>query len=363
MKSLRLSASALILGVLVATALQAAPATPIGTLSLAMEGQRVTIEGSVTRFQPSTYERQPNRLTVSDATGTVTVVIWPDVFGQLAQPPTQGSAVTIAGEVSQYRGELQLRVRSPRDVTVAGAAPTTAAAASPSTAAPTAPPGGGTVPLGSITAAMEGDSVTVDGTIESITPSRSPTAPNRLRLRDASGTATIVIWPEVYVLLQPTPAVGQRLRATGRVGTFRGEVQVACRDARQISLLDAGGQTVSQTPAAAAPVASSAPASPAASGEPQAMAISAIDGSTIGRRVVLEGVVAGVRTAWSPTAPNIVTLSDGTSTIPVVSWSDTWDTLARPPAQGDRVRVVGDVSLYEQRNEIQVRLRTLEYLE
>jgi DNA/RNA endonuclease YhcR with UshA esterase domain len=348
----------------VAPQLSAATVTPISDLS-SMQGQTVTVEGSVTALTSSTYERQPNRLTVTDSTGSVQVVIWPDVFGQLSPAPTVGDHVSISGQVGEYRSTLQVRVQSASAVAVG-------AAAAPQAAPATAPPAAASVaasrestPLASVSPMMDRQSVTVEGMIEAISPSRSASAPNRLTLRDASGTGTVVIWPEVYSLLAPQPQTGQRLRATGQVGTFRDQAQIACRDARAIQLLDESGQVISQTPSiAAAPRGTGAPAQTApapSAGAPTQIAVSDIDASTVGRDVILEGTVAQVRQPTSERAPYVITLSDGTSTIPVVLWSDKWTTLSRPPAQGDHVRVTGQVSLYEQRNEIQVRLESLEY--
>ncbi len=331
--------------------------TPIGQISSSMVGQPVVIEGAVTQIVASTYERQPNRLTVTDDSGSVTVVIWPDAFDALAPAPTQGSQVRIDGQVGEYRGQLQVRVNDAAEVTVAGGAASEA----------TPPADVETTSLSAVTAAMQGQTVTVEGAIDAIRSSSSPTIPNTLTVTGDSGTTTLAIWPEVFDLLSPIPGTGDRLRATGTVGTHRGNVQVACRDARLILLLDEAGESLSTPPAVASGDRPSddddddtedAPSGPAVE-----IAVSDIDGSTVGQNVILTGSVIQIRAAWSERAPNIITLSDGTSTIPVVAWSSTWESLERTPAQGDRVRITGSVSLYQQRNEIQVHLSTLEFVE
>lgn len=362
MRSHRLfTALAACAALLAARSALAQDATPIGSLSNSMQGQEVTISGEVTQFRASTYDRMPNRLTVTDATGSVTTVIWPDVFTQLSPAPAQGTPVTIRGEVGEYRGELQVQVDAVADVVSVGGSTPAPVASAPAAAAPVAV-AGDTTPLNTISVAMDGQAVVIEGVIENIRPSGNPSAPNTLTLRDASGTGTAVIWPEVWMLLNPPPQQGQRLRGSGTVGEFRGNAQVALRDAAQITVSDASGQSLSTAPAeASAPPADSGTPAPAAAGEPVEIAVAAIDGTVIGQVVRITGSVAGVRLATSERAPNIVTLTDGTSTIPVVSWSDTWSSLPRPPAQGDRVTVIGEVSLYEQRNEIQVRLRSLTY--
>jgi DNA/RNA endonuclease YhcR with UshA esterase domain len=334
------------------------PAIPIGDLSASMDGQSVTVEGTVSEFSASTYDRQPNRLTVTDGSGTVQVVIWPDVFSQITPAPGQGTSVTVQGTVGEYRGQLQVRVADRSGVTVA-------AGDEPAPAAATAAVGGDTTPLSSITAAMQGETVTIRGTVESIRPSGNPQAPNTLTVTDGSGTLPVVIWPEVFDALNPQPSAGGTLHATGQVSVYRETVQVACRDAAQIALVDDSGDVVSSAPEAAPSTAPAAPEESAVESAAEAVriAVSDIDGSTVGQNVIVEGTVVSLRPSWSERAPNIITLSDGTSAIPAVSWSDTWDPLERKPAQGDRIRLTGQVSVYEARNEIQIRLQDLEFLE
>jgi DNA/RNA endonuclease YhcR with UshA esterase domain len=158
--------------------------------------------------------------------------------------------------------------------------------------------------------------------------------------------------------------VGNSVRLTGPVGTYRDNVQVAVRDAANLQILDDAGSVISQAPAGTADTSAASAAtstSADAAGEAVAMAISDIDGSTVGKRVILEGRVVAFRASWSERAPNIISLSDGTSTIPVVAWADTWNALTRKPAEGDTIRLTGEVQLYEARNEIQVHLQSLEF--
>jgi exonuclease VII large subunit len=332
------------------------PATDIGTLSSAMMDQDVTISGTVANLQPSTYDRMPNRLTVADATGSVMVVIWPDVFTLLDPAPATGSQVTISGLVSEYRGELQVRVSAANQVEVLGAG-----TAVPVVAAPEVPAGDIT-PLGQISEALQDQTVTVEGQVVNFRASGNPRAPNTLTLQDESGSAPLVMWPDAFDLLNPRPGMGDRIRVRGSVSVYRGTAQVRCRDAQQLSILDDTGASASQAPSAAAAVQAAAPAM-ATAAAPVAIAVRDIDGSTVGQTILLEGTIASIREAWSDTAPNIITFTDGTSTIPLVMWSDDWNALPQTPQQGDRLRVIGGVTLYEQRNEIQIRVESMEWIE
>ncbi|MBN1478276.1 exodeoxyribonuclease VII large subunit [Candidatus Sumerlaeota bacterium] len=342
-------------------ALMALPAlaatTDIGTLSSAIMDQNVTITGTVANLQPSTYDRQPNRLTVADSTGSVMVVIWPDVFSLLSPAPATGSQVTITGQVSEYRGELQVRVSEASQVEVLGAEAPALPAAAPEV------PAGDITPLGQITEALQDQTVTVEGLVVNLRPSGNPRAPNTLTLEDDSGSAPLVVWPEVFDLLNPRPGMGNRIRAQGSVSVYRGTAQVRCRDAQQLVILSEDGESISQAPSAVNVVQAAAPAVAAAMTEPVEMAVSDIDGSTVGQTALLEGTIASIREAWSETAPNIITFTDGTSTIPLVMWSDDWNALPQTPQQGDHLRVRGTVTLYEQRNEIQIRVESMEWIE
>lgn len=339
-------------------------AESIGDLSLDRAGEEVTIEGAITRLLPSSYERQPNRLTVTDPSGAVTVVIWPDVFGAISPAPAQGLAIRVTGEIGEYRGELQVQVEEADDVAVLGEAAAPAPASAPASQ-PAAASEVEITPLSAVTADRDGAAVVVEGTITNFRASWSDTAPNIITINDGTGEAPVVIWPDDFNRVNPQPESGNRIRVTGEITVYRGTAQIRCEDPAGIVIVSDTGAVLSEAPMAApAESATAQSAAPAmASGAPTEIAVSDIDGSTVGQTVLINGTIAGVRPAWNDRAPNTITLTDGTSTIPVVAWSDTWDSLDHEPAQGDRVRITGEVSLYEARNELQVRLRSLEYTE
>lgn len=447
---------------------------PIRSITTAAIDREVIIEGTVTGYSPSSYERQPHRFTVVDNSGTITVVMWNDVYSQLLPAPIEGSRVTIRGTVGEYRGELQIQVAEPRNlVTSAGGE---------------APPPMPTLdseptPLSTITAARGGEFVCVVGQIDSIRRSTSDSAPNVLSIRDSTGTGQVVIWPDDFSHIRPQPAQGVPIRVVGEIRDFRGTTQIYCRDSSLV-LVGQGALQVASTPSAAAlapsitstgeiawiediasaqgrarqsdrpmllyahtelsntcqeleanvlteesvieaigatiplklnmrehtedahrfsvftvptlvvfnpngqelnrltgdisagdvtgmieqvmsdeaaprPAQAAAVAPPPAQTPPPTMSITpiaSVSQSMVGRTVIVEGTVTNVREAWNERAPNTVTLSDGNSSISVVAWSDVWNSLQRRPQSGDRVRVRGEVSLYQQRNELQIRM-------
>jgi hypothetical protein len=160
---------------------------------------------------------------VSDWTGSLTVVIWPEVFARLAKAPVMGSQVTLSGRLAQHEGELQVRVMDPGQLHVHAAAPV---AEERALAVP--------LPLGSVTQALGGRMVSVKGQVELVRPSEGPRVPHVLTVRDATGSGPVVVWPEVYVRLAAAPKAGDWVEATGRVAVWDGSAQIAVRDADQL---------------------------------------------------------------------------------------------------------------------------------
>ncbi len=95
-----------------------AAARQIGSLSGADDGQRVMIEGQVVRVEGLS---QLVKVFVDDGTGEIVVLLWRNVLDRVSSNTalgTPGSRVRIVGQVSLYKGNLQVTPTLPNDVIV-----------------------------------------------------------------------------------------------------------------------------------------------------------------------------------------------------------------------------------------------------
>lgn len=97
--------------------------TTLGGLNFSVIGKTVLIRGIVTEYIPHdpTKSNYPGQIFVADQTGNVRVVFWTEVREGLEATglePTAGSAVEIIGEVSEYKGELQIKLNNPDQIRI-----------------------------------------------------------------------------------------------------------------------------------------------------------------------------------------------------------------------------------------------------
>ena len=93
--------------------------TPISSIAKNSVDKEVTIAGKASSFRPSTQPKAPNSLFLTDSTGQMRIVIWPDVFDQVKdQTPlkTEGSELEVKGKVAEFRGKLEIHVANAADV-------------------------------------------------------------------------------------------------------------------------------------------------------------------------------------------------------------------------------------------------------
>ena len=96
----------------------AAGPVEISRITPAMEHQTVIITGTIEKSEPLGKGR---RLGVKDATGTVRVILWEKVLGQLpADKLEAGTRVTVTGRVQKYRDSLEVVPDSAADVKILG---------------------------------------------------------------------------------------------------------------------------------------------------------------------------------------------------------------------------------------------------
>jgi DNA/RNA endonuclease YhcR with UshA esterase domain len=151
-----------------------APATPasktdLGSINESLEDKAVEIEATVKSILPPREgSKAPVRINLSDATGSMTLVVWADIFDVIkSQSPIDvGSTVHATARVSKYKDNLQLKIKSATDIkSVTKPVATESHTEAPSPAAPAEPASaaGDLAPVANITTAMMNHDVTVKG--------------------------------------------------------------------------------------------------------------------------------------------------------------------------------------------------------
>jgi len=240
--------------------------TPTGVLSPSQVNasileKTVTVQGVVKAYTVARSERAPYSVDLKDDAGVLRVVYWSDVAKSLSFTPDPGQTLRITGQVSEYRGNLQLRVRGAADikqvemgaVVPAGIAPAVSPAAAGTTTKPLAtnvPPAPAVatptsqviapaqiLSPGSVTKESIGKTVKVKGKIVNIRPSWMETAPNTVSISDGAGTIDYVYWPDVDAKLtaEQKPVVGKTIIVEGEVSEFRGKLQVRVKSPGKIT--------------------------------------------------------------------------------------------------------------------------------
>ena len=204
-----------------------APPASIGQLTLERAGQWVAVRGSVVKVSPFSAG---TRLTLDDGTGRADVVLWNDLYAVIS--PTlqlaEGVQVSVQGQVSLYRGAIELVPELPADVVfiaVAPASPSPTSMIAP-TFTPTSTRAAVSVSLRQLAAADEGKLVAVHGRITAVIPFSKGI---QYRLDDGTGKVILLLWQEV---LDQTPALarltgGTQVSVTGTVDVFNGEIEVS----------------------------------------------------------------------------------------------------------------------------------------
>jgi DNA/RNA endonuclease YhcR with UshA esterase domain len=113
-----ISAVVSVMIICVSTASFAEPAA-ISSVAKDSVDKEVTIAGKTSSFRASTQPKAPNSFFLTDSTGQMRVVIWPDVFDQVKdQTPlkTDGSELEVKGKVAEFRGKIELHVANAADI-------------------------------------------------------------------------------------------------------------------------------------------------------------------------------------------------------------------------------------------------------
>jgi DNA/RNA endonuclease YhcR with UshA esterase domain len=150
-----------------------APMWRLGEISLDDVGNLVSVEGTVVGVDPFSTGI---RLGLDDGSGRMTLVLWEDLYGALAEREdlVEGCTVGVQGKVAEYRGDLEIVPEFPFDLAVL-------ATAMPPTAE-----------------VQSNQRVASDATqvIEAVTPTSTPTL---------SATVAVVVNPTIDITCAPVP--------------------------------------------------------------------------------------------------------------------------------------------------------------
>jgi DNA/RNA endonuclease YhcR with UshA esterase domain len=170
-------------------------------------GRWVAVRGAVARVDPFS---NGVKLTLDDGSGAITVLLWQDVYdGLLDGPePAVGAQAWAQGQLSQYGGELEVIPELPADVHVLAAAPEPQI-----------------MPIGRLTTAEVGQTLTVAGTLSE---PQTFSSGIKFALSDPTGTVILLLWQEVYEAIPDGDllAPGTELEVTGRIDQYRGDIEI-----------------------------------------------------------------------------------------------------------------------------------------
>jgi len=330
-----------------------AAAKHIGGLTTADVGQLALVRGTLTEVNPFSAGV---KFTLDDTTGSIIMLVWQSVYDALGDPTELdiGAEIQVQGEISQYRGELEVVPQLADDVQIIAVAatptPTPKHTHTPTPTRTSTPPHSHTttlpysptatptpqetptatvepIPISAITAEHIGESVTVEGTVVG---TASFSGGFKFTLEDSTGHIVLLTWHNVYADCWDAPEInlGATVRATGEVDQFDGELQIQP---------DFGGdvKVVAGASAQAAP-----------------REIGSLSGADEGQRVMIEGEI--IRLEGLNSAVKVF-VSDDTGETLVFIWHTVLDHIAdntKLGTPGSRVRVVGTVELYRGNLEI-----------
>jgi DNA/RNA endonuclease YhcR with UshA esterase domain len=343
----------------------------IGELGSGDAGTWAMVRGNVTRYDPFSAGV---KVTVDDGSGEVVLLLWQSVDDALPDRAALdvGAQVQAQGELSLYRGTLELIPELAADVQVVLAAappptpvpsstpspppadtplPATAATPPPAMASPadtptpaatpppTDTPGPTVTPapegtpdgtpepavdltaIGAITAGWAGQRVTVEGRVIG---TASLSAGFKFTLDDGTGQIMLLMWHDVYDECWDAAEInlGATVRASGEVGQYEGELQIQPGFGGDVKAIEGATAWSAQ------------------------WEMGSIGSADEGQRVTVEGTVVRVEGLSSAVK---VFVSDGSGEIMVFIWRNVLDRIADNTGLGivgSRVRAAGTVTVY-----------------
>jgi len=327
---------------------------PIDSINESHIGKWKTVKGRIVNIIPPNSEKAPYAIYLTDDTETLRVVVWQDVYKKIAikDQLKPGCEIIVSGKINEYSNNLNLYLNDPRDILPPDSKNI------PSKDESAAPPlPAGVLTPGAVDNSQMDETVTIQGQVEQVEPAWNATAPHSIFLQGPDGTLRVVYWSKVADSLDSRiPVPGRWLRIKGEVGEFRGELQLKVDHSKDIELIDSTLPSNGATTKVAVKGKASAASSRSSQENPLVLAPRDIGRDQLGDYVDVKGKIVDFEGSWQPSAPNKVTLSDGTGNILVVYWPDLAQRLKpeQKPQIGKSMRAVGRLDEY--RGEIQVKV-------
>jgi DNA/RNA endonuclease YhcR with UshA esterase domain len=342
-----------------------APLRPIGQISAKDVASMVTIDGTIARVAPFSAGV---RIELDDGSGAITLLLWQDLYELLPAQDAlvEGTVLRAQGKVDEYKGDLEVVPELSSDVAVLSIAerqpaatitptptpePTAEATPAPTTtitptltSEPTLEPTGKPTPsptptrrprpspspspwptaevrtIGSITS---GDA----GMVFAIAQARIADISYfsmgvKYTLTDPTGSITLLVWQDVMEEIPDRYALfpGSQVRVTGEIDEYQGDLEV---------IPGAGDDVIVIAPGERPPI--------------EQRAVSRITPSDEGRIFVVEGRVTRIESrGWLR-----VWLNDGTGEILIFVPERSVEYLPASIGSGVRLRVTGEVDIYQ----------------
>jgi len=366
--------------------LTAAPPPPktlaIGMLTEADVGLRVQLAGTLSEPDPFSAGV---KFTLDDGTGHITLLLWQETYDEVAatQALRASAEVSVAGEIAEYRGALEIIPRRAADVTVTGytppptPTPTEAPTATPTlrpkppptptgtppptptplptptftspptltplptptftppptltplptptplpTDTPSPTPAIPTTPMGEINAGRVGETLTLRG---QVTGTASFSGGFKFMLDDGTGQIVLLLWGDVYDAVANVAGLntGATVLVTGEIGEYEGELQITPAEAGEVLV----------------EVTDSGPDAPRRE-------IGSLSAADAGALVEIEGSISRVEGFSSGLR---VYVTDGTGEVQLLLWQNVADRVPdrEKLVAGTQVRAIGEVGEYQ----------------
>ncbi len=310
-------------------------------------GSSISIAGKVVSVvAPPANTKRPYDIQIADDSGEQTLNCWTTEFDLIkGKDALIGSYVRVRVTVASYKDKLQLKLASGLDIEILDAPPPAAdtpvspaqkAAATLQREAP-APKRDfsrgrleDAVSIASLSAASDGQSVKVRGTVSSLrAPEAGTKQPFSLILKDGDATLRVTYWSSVDEVIAVKPTVGAVFEIEGVVEVYQDKPQLKVESGYKVKAVES------------APV---APSMPAATPVPSS-GISAITAADKGQVRTVQGTLGTPRALGKGTA---YALSDESGSIDLILWDSTVPAEVRDSLkEGANVSATGVVGEYE----------------
>lgn len=217
------------------------------TLTKERIGDNIVVTGTIVKFDPSTGDRVPHRITLFEEGDRVfEVVYWPDVaarvHGEHGEMPFVGQKISVKGKLGEYRDKLQIRLGNPKTIRLQGFNGSDEPPAESAPASVAIDTDGVLSVSQALALPDSSKALTVEGEVVNFKGSWAEKAPNLLKIKDAENEIEIVFFPNENItapeeLLQP----GAKVQVLARRSDFNGKTQLKMMPGKEI--LPAGAKS------------------------------------------------------------------------------------------------------------------------